>query len=92
MHPVEKLRRIWTPGREIEEVVARLDPQTELDSMVRHFFTAIVQELGSVKLDLGSEANPRLNTGTIRWEIVHGPAPEERPDLRNREVTIWHEP
>jgi hypothetical protein len=87
--PVEKLRRIWTPGREVEEVVARLDPQTELDSMIRHILHAIVQQHGTVKIDLGSEMDPVLNVGSLRWEIVHGPGPV--PEIRRRELTVWIE-
>lgn len=88
--PVEKLRTIWTPDKEVEELFADLSPATELDSLMRFFVSAIVEKLGSVKIELGSEAMPRTLTGTIRWEIVHGPGPEDRPDLRPRELTIWH--
>jgi len=87
--PVERLREIWTPDREVAELFADLDPQTELDSLIRHFFHAIIQRQGSVTLDLGSELHPQVNTGQIRWEIVHGPGPT--PELRPRQVTIWHE-
>lgn len=91
IHPVEKLRRIWTPGREVEEVIARLEPQTELDSMVRHILHAVIQQHGSCRIDLGSEVQPNLNEGTLRWEIIHGPGPDEMPEIRKREISIWIE-
>jgi hypothetical protein len=87
--PIEKLRRIWTPGREIEELVHNLEPQTELDSMIRHFLHAICQQHGPQRVRLGSEMQPELNFGTLRWEIIHGPGPVE--EMREREVTIWIE-
>jgi predicted P-loop ATPase len=89
--PIEKLRQIWTPGREIEEFIHRLDPQRELDSMVRHILHAIVQQQGPHTIDLGSEIDPVKNHGTLRWEIVHGPGPEDMPEWRRRELTIWVE-
>jgi hypothetical protein len=88
-HPVERLRRIWTPGREVEEVVAKLGPGSELDSMIRHFLHAVVQQNGTQRVQLGSEAFPLENTGTLRWETVHGPGPT--PEFRSREVTLWIE-
>ena len=61
--PLERLRRIWTPGREIEELVYNLDPRTELDSMVRDFLHRTVQQRGAVTLVIeqhGTElAGPR---------------------------------
>lgn len=88
--PIEKLRRIWTPGREVEEIVHALNPQTELDSMIRHLLHAIVQTEGPKTLNLGSEINPNMNTGTLRWEVVHGPGPDV-PEARPRQVIIWVE-
>lgn len=78
--PVETLRRIWTPDREVRELVANLDPATEVDSLIRDFFCRMVQQAGSVRLDMETP-----NTGDIRWEIVTGPT-------GRREVTIWHVP
>ena len=91
LHPIEKLRRIWTPGREIEEIIVRLDPQTEVDSMIRDFLHRAIQQCGPVVLNLGSEADPIENVGVLRWEIVHGPGFDEHPELRARQVAIWVE-
>jgi hypothetical protein len=82
--PVEKLRRIWTPGREVEELVARLEPQSELDSMIRHLLHAICQQKGSMTINLDD-----FNIGTLRWEVIHH---EPSPGVvGRREVTIWVE-
>lgn len=91
VHPVEKLRRIWTPGREIEEVVAQLDPQTDLDSQIRDILHRAVQQRGPVTLEIGSEVEPILNTGTLRWEIIHGPGHDDFPELRRRQIAVWVE-
>lgn len=82
--PVEKLRRIWTPEREIEEISASLDPGTTLDSIVRDLLHRTIQQKGPVTLNLDA-----LNAGTLRWEVVtHEPS----PGLRGRtEVSIWVE-
>ena len=87
--PIERLRRIWTPGREVEEITHALNPQTELDSMVRDILHKIVQGEGVKTIDLGSEIDPNLNTGVLRWEVFHGPGPT--PELRRRTLTIWVE-
>ena len=87
--PLERLRRIWTPGREIEELVYNLDPRTELDSMVRDFLHRTVQQRGAVTLVIEQHGTPVLNTGHLRWEIVHHePTPGQ---LGRREITIWIE-
>jgi len=86
VHPVEKLRRIWTPQREIEEIFANLDPQTELDSMIRDFLARIIVQHhgGSVRLSLEGQ-----NVGSMRWEIVHH---EASPGVvGGAEATIWIE-
>lgn len=87
--PVEKLRVAWTPGQEVEEVVAELNPQTELDSMIRDWFFKLIDKLGPQTLILGMGDVPALNEGTLRWEIVHH-APKVGGAGR-REVTIWVE-
>lgn len=86
--PIEALRKVWTPGKEIEEIFSELSPGSELDSIVRTLFHAVIQKVGSITVDLGSEKFPYINTGTIRWEEVHGPGPAT--PMRRREVTIWH--
>lgn len=91
INPIEKLRQIWTPGREIEEVILSLEPQSELDSMIRHFLHAIIQQKGPQTINLGSAENPVLNTGTLRWETIHGPGSEDAPMLRRRQVSLWIE-
>jgi hypothetical protein len=91
VHPIEKLRRIWTPGREVEELIHELDPQTQLDSMMRDLLHRTIEQRGPVTLDLGSEAAPVLNTGRLRWEVVHGPGSDEHPELRRHEVSVWVE-
>jgi hypothetical protein len=83
LHPVEALRRIWTPQSEIEEVFAELSPGTELDSMIRDFFCRILDRQGTITLDL-TDPVPEF---TVRWEIIHTQPPGAR-----RKVTIWKEP
>lgn len=83
-HHIEKLRKIWTPESEIEELFADLNPQTELDSMIRHFLHAIVQQTGPKTVSLDE-----INVGNLRWEIVNY---EPRPGVQgHREVTLWVE-
>lgn len=77
-NPFEMLRRIWTPGREIEEVIHKLDPSTELDSIIRDFFCRLMeQKVQKVTLDLDQP-----NTGDLRWEIV-------MDGSGRRQVSIW---
>lgn len=81
--PVERLRQIWTPRREVEEMMANLEPQTALDSQIRDYFTRIVRRHGSITVSLDEP-----NTGAVRWEVVSSP-----PGLPpHREVTIWWVP
>jgi hypothetical protein len=89
-HPVEKLRKIWTPGQEIQELVHELDPGTELDDMLRDWLHRMLQMNGAVTLPLSDDlGRPILNTGTLRWEIVHY---SPRPGVAGRrEVTLWVE-
>ena len=89
-HPVERLRRIWTPGREIVEVVHALDPQTELDSMLRDFLHRALQQKGPVTLLLEFEGQTIPNTGTLCWETVHFEPTPGTPG--HREVSLWIEP
>lgn len=86
--PIEKLRRIWTPGREVEEIVAQLEPQTELDSMIRDLLHRVVQQHGPFTVNFGNEVEPVFNEGTLRWEVIHGPGPDH---LRSRQASIWIE-
>jgi hypothetical protein len=82
---VEQLRKIWTPGRELEEINEDLSPRTELDSQIRHLLHAIVQQQGrpiQVSLDI-------TNKGFLRWErtTVTGAGGIKTGEL----VTIWVE-
>jgi hypothetical protein len=81
--PVEKLRRIWTPEREIDEIFSKLDPGTELDSMIRDLLHRTIQQKGPVTLSLDPP-----NTGTLRWEIIHY---EPHGLVGHREISIWVE-
>jgi hypothetical protein len=78
--PVEKLRQIWTPGREVEEITANLEPGSDLDSQIRDLLHRIIQQRGPVTLDLEVK-----NVGNLRWEVIaHG--------LTGRqEISIWVE-
>lgn len=86
-HPVETLREIWTPEREVEELVHKLDPQTELDSQIRDYLHRAVQQVGPMTLLLAVGDQPVFNTGQLRFEIIeHQP----RPGVRGRrEVSLW---
>lgn len=80
--PYERLRRIWTPKREIEELFDNLAPATELDSQIREYFTRIVMKYGTITLDITEPADERFQ---VRWEIVHDA-------LGRRQISIWSEP
>lgn len=88
--PLEKLRHIWTPGSEIQEVVADLNPGTELDSMIRHILHAVIQQHGARTIDLGNPAWTG-NEGTLRFEAVYGPGPDLAPELRRPQLAVWIE-
>jgi len=80
---VEKIRRIWTPERELIELAVDDAPQTELDSIVRDFLHRHVQQHGPVRLVLERDGEQVLNYGVLRWEIAGVPG--------YREVSIWIE-
>jgi NADPH-dependent glutamate synthase beta subunit-like oxidoreductase len=87
--PLEKLRRVWTPDREILEVIAALDPRTELDSMLRDWLHRVIEQTGPKTVVLGIGETRVVNTGTLRWEVVHH---EPTPGIPGRrEVTLWIE-
>lgn len=79
-NPVEVLRRIWTPEREVEEISADMQPQTALDSMVRDLLCRVIMQRGPVTLDMDAE-----NRGRLRWEIV------AHETSGRRQVSIWIE-
>lgn len=81
LSPVERLRRIWTPEREIDEIFSDLSPASALDSQIREWFSRIIDAESTVTIDL-TEPVPPFN---IRWNIVH------HEDSGRREVTIWKE-
>jgi hypothetical protein len=83
IHPIEALRKIWTPEREVDQLFSDLSPGTALDSEIRDYFSRIIDQAGSIKLDI-TDPTPCFN---IRWEIVHTPPPGSR-----RYVTIWKVP
>jgi hypothetical protein len=86
MHPVEKLRRIWTPEREIDEIFSKLEPGSVLDSMIRDFFYRIIDQHHNRSVRISLEG---LNYGNIRWEVVrYEPMPGV---VRDAEATIWLE-
>lgn len=77
--PVERLRRIWTPDREIYELADKLEPGSQLDSIVRELFSRTIQRVGSIQLDMSHPI-----TGFVRWEEVRaGPG---------KVVSVWWQP
>ena len=82
-HPIEALRRIWTPEREVEELFANLAPGTALDSEIRDFFCRIIDKYGTVELDI-TDPPPHF---MVNWNVIHTPPPNSR-----RMVTIWKSP
>lgn len=84
MNRFESLRRIWSPGREIDQVVADLDPQSELDSLIRDYFSRIVFKAKTITLDLDEP-----NHGTVNWEVVSVPIGNGQ---FKKQATIWWEP
>lgn len=77
--PVERLRRIWTPRREIDEIFSDLSPATALDSLIREWFSRIVDAEGTLTIDL-TDPVPEF---MMNYNIVH--------NGDRREVTIWKE-
>lgn len=78
---IERLRQIWTPNREVEEISADLAPQTLLDSQIRHLLHALVQQ-GAVSTKVNLDIP---NTGTLRWEVV------TLEPAGSRVVNVWVE-
>lgn len=64
--PVERLREIWTPEREVYEVFDKLEPGTRLDSIVRELFSRTVMHVGEIKLDVTDPVR-----GYVRWEQIN---------------------
>lgn len=83
LHPVERLRQIWTPEREIDEIFSDLSPGTALDSEIRDYFSRIIDREGTITLDITDPVPPF----EIRWEVIHTQPPNAR-----RKVTIWKVP
>lgn len=81
LSPVERLRRIWTPDREILERVENLEPQTEVDSIVRELFSRMVKEQRHVTLSRREPVD-----GEIRWEFINR---EIAPGIYEPEVSVW---
>jgi hypothetical protein len=74
--PVERLRRIWTPNREVYELADSLQPSTELDSKIREYFSRVIREVGSIQIDVTDPVD-----GFIRFEeVMYG---------RRKIVAIW---
>jgi hypothetical protein len=69
--PIERLRKVATPDREIEEFFADLSPQTRIDSEIRDLFCRIIEQHGPFTVDM-----ERPNTYKINIEkVVYNPAP-----------------
>ena len=81
-NPIEALRKVWTPEREIDQLFSDLSPQTALDSEIRDYFSRMILKYGTVTLDI-THPVPQFN---IRWEVIHTQPPNAR-----RQVTIWRE-
>jgi len=75
--PVERLRRIWTPEREVYELTGNLDPGSTVDSVIRELFSRMVKQVGAMQIDVTDPVD-----GFIRWEIV-------RAGPRQRVVAVW---
>jgi len=83
LHPVEALRRIWTPEREIDQLFSDLSPGSALDSEIRDYFCRIIDKYGSIELDITDPVPPFM----VNWNVIHTEPPYSR-----RMVTIWKEP
>lgn len=67
---VEPLRKLITPDKPAVELAADLEPGTELDSLIRDFFTRLVRKIelqdeGPIILDL-----EEINDGFVHWQMV----------------------
>ena len=80
---VERIRELWTPDREVEQLDVDDAPQTELDSMCRDYLHRAIQQHGPVRLVLEQNGEPVRNTGWLRWEETGVPG--------YREVSLWIE-
>lgn len=80
---VERLRQLWTPSSEVEQVKVEDMPQTLLDSMIRDLLHRAIQQKGPVTLKLEEYGQSILNMGTLRWEVAGIPG--------YREVSLWIE-
>lgn len=81
---VENVRRIWTPREEVEEITARMEPGSELDSIIRDYLHRVVQQRGPFTLDLDT-----LNVGKLRMEITgFEPVPGR---ISGSQVALWVE-
>lgn len=89
IRPVEKLREIWSPDREVVEVVQSLDPTSTMDSLRADWLHRICEQKGPQTLVLGHGDTALLNTGTLRFEIVHHQPSPGVPG--RRELTLWVE-
>jgi hypothetical protein len=78
--PVERLRRVWTPEKELYELADKLEPSTELDSKIRELFSRMAMRVGSIELDV---TEPTF--GYVRWEEIQIPS-------GRRIVTVWWTP
>jgi len=78
--PVERLRRIWTPDREIYELADSLDPSSSMDSVIRELFSRMVKQVGAIQIDVTDPVD-----GFIRWELV-------RAGPTQRVVSVWWTP
>lgn len=82
VHPVERLRQIWTPNDELSELSMDLEPQSQLDSIIRDLFHRTILQGGPVTVSMDIP-----NTGMMRWEIVaHQPTPGV---IGRTEASIW---
>ena len=78
--PVERLRRRWSPERELHELTAKLDPGSDLDSIIRELFSRMVKRVGSIQLDVTEPVE-----GFIRWEMV-------KAGSGHRVISVWWVP
>jgi hypothetical protein len=78
--PVERLRRIWTPEREVYEIIDKIDPGSAVDSVIRELFSRMVKQVGAIQLDVTDPVD-----GFIRWEVV-------RAGPRQHVVSVWWTP
>lgn len=76
---IDRVRALWTPNSEVREQVDKMEPATEMDSILRDCLCAIVERERTVTVVMSN------NTGKVNLSRVMLPSGEVQ-------ATLWWEP